>query len=39
MLECECCLDPAIKSCAVSKRFQMLIGLKGSATGAAIYAL
>src|SRR5436305_13795863 len=39
MLECGCCLNPAVCSCPVYREFQVLIGLKGRATQPALFAI
>lgn len=39
MLECECCLNPAVVSCPVYRDFQALIGMKTSAIVPALYAV
>ena len=39
MLECECCLNPAVVSCPVYRDFQVLIGMKTSAIRPALYAV
>jgi len=39
MLDCECCLNPAVISCPVYRDFQVLIGMKTSALKPALYAV
>ncbi len=39
MLECGCCLNPAVCTCPVYREFQVLIGVKGRATKPALFAV
>ena len=39
MLDCECCLNPAVTACPVYRDFQVLIGMKTSAARPALYAV
>jgi len=39
MLECGCCLNPVACSCPIYRDFQAMIGLKGTATKPALYAV